>query len=52
MLLVEPVFGGPMIDFSFSPEIEDVRLKVRAFMDEQVRPRWESIDQNDLKSSD
>jgi acyl-CoA dehydrogenase len=36
-----------MIDFSFSPEIEEVRLKVRAFMDEQVRPKWESIDQND-----
>ena len=36
-----------MIDFTFSPEIEAVRLKVRAFMDEQVRPQWDSIDQND-----
>ena len=36
-----------MIDFSFSPEIETVRLKVRAFMDECVRPRWDAIDQND-----
>lgn len=36
-----------MIDFSFSPEIETVRLKVRAFMDECVRPGWDSIDQHD-----
>ena len=36
-----------MIDFSFSPEIETVRLKVLAFMDECVRPRWDAIDQND-----
>ena len=36
-----------MIDFTFTPEIEAVRLKVRAFMDEQVRPQWEAIDQND-----
>ena len=36
-----------MIDFTFTPEIEAVRLKVRAFMDEQVRPQWDSIDQND-----
>ena len=36
-----------MIDFTFTPEIEAVRLKVRAFMDEQVRPQWDAIDQND-----
>jgi acyl-CoA dehydrogenase len=36
-----------MIDFSFPPEIEDVRLKVRRFMDTVVRPEWESIDQHD-----
>ena len=36
-----------MIDFTFTPEIEAVRLKVRAFMDEQVRPQWDAIDQHD-----
>jgi acyl-CoA dehydrogenase len=36
-----------MIDFTFSPEVEEVRLKVRRFMDEEVRPAWEAIDQGD-----
>jgi len=36
-----------VIDFSFPPEVEEVRLKVREFMDQVVRPRWESIDQSD-----
>ncbi|MEY3074106.1 MAG: hypothetical protein RLZZ554_780, partial [Actinomycetota bacterium] len=36
-----------MIDFSFPPEVEEVRLKVREFMDQVVRPRWDSIDQSD-----
>lgn len=34
-----------MIDFSFAPEVETVRLKVRDFMDTEVRPAWDSIDQ-------
>ena len=38
-----------MIDFTFPPEVEDVRMRVRRFMDETVRPRWESIDQDDRK---
>jgi acyl-CoA dehydrogenase len=38
-----------MIDFTFPPEVEDVRLRVRTFMDEEVRPRWESIDQSERK---
>jgi acyl-CoA dehydrogenase len=38
-----------MIDFTFPPEVEDVRLRVRRFMDESVRPRWEAIDQDDRK---
>lgn len=38
-----------MIDFTFPPEVEDVRLRVRSFMDEEVRPRWEAIDQNERK---
>ncbi len=36
-----------MIDFSFTPEIESVRLKVREFMDSQVRPQWEATDEKD-----
>lgn len=36
-----------MIDFSFEPEIEEVRLKVRKFMDTQVRPAWEATDESD-----
>ena len=36
-----------MIDFTFSPEIEKVRLKVREFMDTKVRPEWEATDEND-----
>jgi acyl-CoA dehydrogenase len=39
--------GSSMIDFTFSPEVEEVRLKVRRLMDEVVRPEWESIDQHD-----
>jgi acyl-CoA dehydrogenase len=38
-----------MIDFTFPPEVEDVRLRVRRFMDESVRPRWDAIDQDDRK---
>jgi acyl-CoA dehydrogenase len=36
-----------MIDFTFSPEVDEIRLKVRQLMDEVVRPKWESIDQDD-----
>lgn len=36
-----------MIDFSFSPEVETIRLKVREFMDTQVRPQWEATDEKD-----
>ena len=38
-----------MIDFTFPPEVEDVRLRVRSFMDEEVRPRWEATDQSERK---
>ena len=34
-----------MIDFSFAPEVEKVRLKVRDFMDKEVRPAWDATDQ-------
>ncbi|MFM8867546.1 MAG: acyl-CoA dehydrogenase family protein [Ilumatobacteraceae bacterium] len=36
-----------MIDFSFPAEVEAVRLKVRQFMADVVRPAWESTDQKD-----
>ena len=36
-----------MIDFSFPEDVEEIRLKVRNFMDESVRPAWEAIDQGD-----
>ena len=39
-----------VIDFSFSPEIEDVRMRVRDFMDKEVRPRWDSTDHDDRKA--
>ena len=36
-----------MIDFSFPAEVEEIRLKVRNFMDDVVRPAWDATDQND-----
>ncbi len=36
-----------MIDFTFPPEIDGIRLKVRRLMDEVVRPSWESTDHDD-----
>ena len=36
-----------MIDFTFPPEVEEIRMKVRQFMDEVVRPRWDATDQDD-----
>ena len=35
-----------MIDFTLPPEVDEIRLRVRAFMDERVRPEWEAIDQS------
>src|SRR3954453_21812080 len=35
-----------MIDFSFPPEGDEVRVKVRDFMDKRVRPEWDATDQN------
>jgi acyl-CoA dehydrogenase len=42
-----PSDSDRMIDFSFPPEVDEVRLKVREFMDSRVRPEWEAIDQDD-----
>lgn len=36
-----------MIDFSFPAEVEEIRLKVRNFMDAVVRPAWDATDQSD-----
>lgn len=38
-----------MIDFSFPSDVEEIRLKVRSFMDDEVRPMWDSVDQKDRK---
>jgi len=35
------------IDFTLSPEVEDVRMRVRRFMDEEVRPTEEKLRQNE-----
>ena len=41
---------APMIDFSFPPEVDEVRFKVRSFMDDVVGPAWEKTDQDDRKA--
>ena len=38
-----------MIDFSFPPDVDEVRLRVREFMDTRVRPEWEQIDQSERR---
>jgi acyl-CoA dehydrogenase len=35
-----------VIDFSFPPEIDEIRLKVRAFMDAEVRPAEDKVDED------
>ncbi|HYL53671.1 MAG TPA: acyl-CoA dehydrogenase family protein, partial [Acidimicrobiia bacterium] len=37
------------IDFSLSPELEDIRARVRALVDEVVRPIEQRWDRNDRK---
>jgi acyl-CoA dehydrogenase len=36
-----------VIDFTFAPEVEEVRLKVRRMMSEVVGPAWNEVDQDD-----
>ena len=38
------------IDFSLSPELEAIRIQVRQFIDEVVRPAEQAIDENDRES--
>ncbi|MEO8162144.1 MAG: acyl-CoA dehydrogenase family protein, partial [Ilumatobacteraceae bacterium] len=38
-----------MIDFSFPADVEEVRLKVRSFMESEVRPKWDALDQKDRR---
>lgn len=40
-----------MIDFTFPPEVDEVRLKVRRLMDEVVRPAWDATDQHDRQAA-
>ena len=37
------------IDFTFDPAVEDVRLRVRAFLNERVRARTENISRDDRR---
>ncbi|MEY2740698.1 MAG: acyl-CoA dehydrogenase family protein [Ilumatobacteraceae bacterium] len=38
-----------MIDFTFPPEIDAVRLRVREFVDAEIRPAWEATDGDDRR---
>ena len=38
-----------MIDFSFPLDVDEVRLRVREFMDTRVRPEWEQINQSERR---
>ncbi|MEI6571380.1 MAG: acyl-CoA dehydrogenase family protein, partial [Actinomycetes bacterium] len=38
------------IDFSLSPELEAIRIQVREFIDEVVRPAEQAIDENNRES--
>ncbi|MBJ7283408.1 MAG: acyl-CoA dehydrogenase, partial [Acidimicrobiia bacterium] len=38
------------IDFSLSPELEAIRIQVRQFIDEVVRPAEQAIDENNRES--
>ena len=40
---------GVAIDFTLSPEIEDIRQRVREFMDSVVRPAEEGLDHSDRR---
>ncbi|MEI2706757.1 MAG: acyl-CoA dehydrogenase family protein [Ilumatobacteraceae bacterium] len=39
-----------MIDFTFSAEVDEIRLRVRRLMDEVVRPAWDTSDQHDRRA--
>lgn len=39
-----------MIDFTFSAEVDEIRLRVRRLMDEVVRPAWDASDQHDRRA--
>jgi acyl-CoA dehydrogenase len=41
-----------VIDFSLSPELEEIRLRVRTFIDDVVRPTEERIDAERLRDTD
>ena len=40
------------IDFTLPPDIEDIRLKVRGFIDDEVRPRTEKLEANEADRSE
>ena len=40
------------IDFSLSPELEEIRLRIRTFIDAEVKPVEEIIDREKLDETD
>lgn len=40
------------IDFTLPPDVEEIRARVRTFMDEEVRPRSEKLDYDDESTRD
>ncbi len=42
--------GRTVIDFTFPPEVDDVRLRVRRFMDEEVRPAHDAVPHGDRRA--
>ena len=40
------------IDFALPPDVEEVRLRVRKFMDEEVRPTEEKLRDNESARND
>jgi acyl-CoA dehydrogenase len=40
------------IDFTLPPDVEEIRARVRTFMDEEVRPRSENLDYDDESTRD
>ncbi len=40
------------IDFTLPPDVEEIRARVRSFMDEEVRPRSEKLDYDDESTRD
>ena len=49
---VDPQGGPVSIDFSLSPELEEIRARVRTFVDEVIKPSEDRIHDEQLESTD